>query len=138
MRDAGPPWRFIAAHRAGYKVRYYKMRNLIGELMVSRPALDGSYQKTISQLKKRPLVIIDGFLLHEVSSDGMGEQLELVDARLLTGSTILCSQYRYDGWIKIMGRSVISEAFMSRIKSSSHVIEVKACRDMRMERSGLL
>ena len=77
------------------------MRNLIDELMVSRAALDGSYQKMISQLMKTPLVIIDDFLLHEVSSDDMGELLELVDARLLTGSTILCSQYKHDGWIKI-------------------------------------
>lgn len=128
----------VAACRAGYKVGCYKMRNLIDELMVSRAALDGSYQKMISQLKKTPLVIIDDFLLHEVSSDDMGELLELVDARLLTGSTILCSQYKHDGWIKIMGRSAISEAFMSRIKSSSHVIEVKARKDMRMERSELL
>ena len=51
----------------------YKMRNLIDELMVSRAALDGSYQKMISQLKKTPLAIIDGFLLHEASSDDMGE-----------------------------------------------------------------
>lgn len=128
----------VAACRAGYKVRYYKMRNLIDELMVSRAALDGSYQKMIAQLKKTPLVIIDDFLLHEVSSDDMGELLELVDARLLTGSTILCSQYKHDGWIKIMGRSAISEALMSRIKSSSHVIEIKTTNDMRLENSELL
>ena len=92
----------------------------------------------IAQLKKTPLVIIDDFLLHEVSAEDMGEMLELVDARLLTGSTILCSQYKHDGWIKIMGRSAISEAFMSRIKSSSHVIDIKTCNDMRIENSELL
>ena len=41
-------------------------------------------------------------------------------------------------WIKIMGHSAISEAFMSRIKSSSRVIEVKARKDIRMERNELL
>lgn len=128
----------VAACRAGYKVRYYKMRGLIDELMVSRAALDGSYQKMLSQLKKTNLLIIDDFLLHEVSSDDMGELLELVDARLLTGSTILCSQYMHDGWIKIMGRTAISEAFMSRIESSSHVISVKTTDDMRIKNSSLL
>lgn len=128
----------VAACRAGYKVKYYKMRNLIDELMVSRAALDGSYQKIIAQLKKTALLIIDDFLLHEVSSDDMGELLELVDARLFTGSTIFCSQYKHDGWIKIMGRSAISEAFMSRIKSSSHVIEIKTSDDMRIANSELL
>lgn len=128
----------IAACRAGFKVRYYKMRGLIDELMVSRAALDGSYQKLLAQLKKTNLLIIDDFLLHEVSSDDMGELLELVDARLLTGSTILCSQYMHDGWVKIMGRTAISEAFMSRIESSSHIIKVKTTDDMRIKNSSLL
>ena len=67
----------------------------------------------------------------------MGELLELVDARLLAGSIILCSQYKHDGWIKIMGRTAISEAFMSRVKSSSHVIEIKTTEDMHIENSDL-
>ena len=128
----------MAACRRGYKVRYYKMRSLIDELMVSRAALDGSYQKLIDKLKKTHLVIIDDFLLHEVSAEDMGELLELVDARLLTGSTILCSQYQHGGWVKIMGRSPISEAFMSRIKSSSHIVCVKTIDDMRIKNSALL
>ena len=128
----------VAACRRGYKVKYYKMRSLIDELMVSRAALDGSYQKLISQLKKTQLVIIDDFLLHEVSAEDMGELLELVDARLLTGSTILCSQYQHGGWIKIMGRTPIAESFMSRVKSSSHIVRVKTVDDMRMKNSVLL
>lgn len=128
----------VAACRAGLKVKYYKMRSLIDELLVSRAALDGSYQKLIAQLKKTQLLIIDDFLLHEVSSDDMGELLELVDARLLTGSTILCSQYQHEGWVKIMGRTAISEAFMSRIQSSSHIIKVKTADDMRLANSNLL
>ena len=127
----------VAACRKGYKVEYCKMRNLIDGLLVLRAAVDGSYQKMITRLKKTPLLIIDDFLLHEVSSDDMGELLELVDARLLAGSIILCSQYKHDGWIKIMGRTAISEAFMSRVKSSSHVIEIKTTEDMRIENSDL-
>ena len=123
----------VAACRCGYKVRYFKMRSLIDELMVARAALDGSYQKLIGQLRKTHLVIVDDFLLHEVSAEDMGELLELVDARLLTGSTILCSQYQHEGWIKIMGRTPISEAFMSRIESSSHILRVKSVEDLRMK-----
>lgn len=128
----------VAACRAGYKVKYYKMRNLVDELMVSRAALDGSYQRMIAQLKKTDLLIIDDFLLHEVSAEDMGELLELVDARLLTGSTILCSQYKHEGWVKIMGRTAITEAFMSRIESTSHIINVKTTEDMRIANSSLL
>ena len=114
------------------------MRNLIDELLVTRAALDGSYHRLLDRLKKTQLLIIDDFLLHEVSSDDMGELLELVDARLLTGSTILCSQYQHEGWVKIMGRTAITEAFMSRIKSSSHIIKVNADDDLRMANSSLL
>lgn len=106
--------------------------------MVARATLDGSYQKLIDKLKKTHLVVIDDSLLHEVPAEDMGELLELVDARLLTGSTILCSQYQHDGWVKIMGRTPISEAFMTRIKSSSHVVCVKTVDDMRMKNSAML
>lgn len=128
----------VAACRRGYKVKYCKMRSLVDELMVSRAALDGSYQKLIEKLKKTHLVIIDDSLLREVSAEDTGELLELVDARLLTGSTILCSQYQHEGWIKIMGRTPISESFMSRIKSSSRIVRVETVDDMRMKNSALL
>lgn len=113
------------------------MRNLIDELLVSRAALDDSYQRLIAQLKKTPLLIIDDFLLHEISLDDLGELLELVDARLLTGSTIIFSQYHQEGWVKIMGRTSVSEAFMSRVQSSSHIIDVKAIEDLRLANSDL-
>ena len=128
----------VAACRRGHKVKYYKMRGLVDELLVSREALDGSYQKLIAQLKKTPLLIIDDFLLHEVTAADMGELLELVDARLLTGSTIFCSQYKHEGWIKLMGRTAIAEAFMSRVRSSSHFINVNASEDLRLANSDLL
>lgn len=128
----------VAACRKGLKVKYYKMRGLIDELLVTRAALDGSYQKLIERLKKTHLVIIDDFLLHEVSPEDMGELLELIDARLLTDSTVLCSQYKHDGWVKVLGRTPISEAFMSRIKSSPHVIRMNTVDDMRMKNSVLL
>ncbi len=122
----------VAACRKYYKVKYYKMRGLIDELMLCRANLDGGYQKLIDNLKKTHLLIIDDFLLHEVSPDDMGELLELVDARLLTGSTIFCSQYKFDGWFKIMGRTPISEAFASRVKASSHMIPVESPDDLRL------
>lgn len=122
-----------AACRKFRTVKYYKMRSLIDDLVVCRAAQDGSYQKMLTQLKKTNLLIVDDFLLHEVSTPDMGEVLELVDARLLTGSTILCSQYAMEGWIKLMGRTAIAEALMSRITARSHLIPVKAADDMRLD-----
>lgn len=127
----------VAACRKDYTVKYYKMRTLIDELMVSRAAMDGSYQKLMNSLQKAKLLIIDDFLLHEINPQEMGELLELADARLLTGSTIFCSQYKFEGWIKIMGRTPISEAFMSRVKSSSHVITVDSPDDLRLSGAAL-
>ena len=122
----------MAACRKHRTVRYYKMRQLIDELLISRSARDESYAKLMNGLRKTSLLIVDDFLLHEVNAADMGELLELVDARLLTGSTIFCSQYKHEGWIKIMGRTPISEAFMSRVRASAHVIDADSPDDLRM------
>ena len=128
----------MAACRRGYRVRYCKARNLVDELRVARRAADGSYQREINRLRKTQLLIVDDFLLHEVTAEEVGELLELVDARLLTGSTVFCSQYRHEGWIEIIGRSPVSEAFMSRVASSSHVFRMDSSEDMRMLDSEIL
>ena len=121
-----------AACRKFHAVKYYKMRALIDELLIARNALDGSYQKLMASLHKTPLLIIDDFLLHEVSVTDMGELLELIDVRLWSGSTIFCSQYKVEGWIKIIGRTPITEAFMSRVQASSYILDVKARDDKRI------
>lgn len=127
----------VAACRKDCTVKYYRMRALIDELMVSRAAMDGSCQRLMKSLQKAKLLIIDDFLLHEINPQEMGELLELADARLLTGSTIFCSQYKFEGWIKIMGGTPISEAFMSRVKSSSHVVTVDSPDDLRLSGTAL-
>ncbi len=121
----------MAACRRGYRVRYYKARNLVAELRVARKVIDGSYQRAISRLRKTQLLIIDDFLLHEVTSEEVGELLELVDARRIVGSTIFCSHYRHGGWIEIIGRSPVSKQFMSRVSSSSYVLRMDSSEDMR-------
>ena len=128
----------MAACRMGHKVRYCKARNLVDELRVARLAADGSYQREINRLRKTPLLIVDDFLLHEVTPEEVGELLELVDARLIVGSTVFCSQYRHEGWMEILGRSPVSEAFMSRVSSSSYVFRMESSEDMRMRDSAII
>lgn len=122
-----------AACRKFRTVKYYKMRSLVDELLVSRAALDGGYQKLMNSLRKTNVLIIDDFLLHDVTASEAGEMFELIDMRLLTGTTIFCSQYKIEGWIKIMGRTPVTEALMSRVRSSSHIVEVKGREDKRLD-----
>lgn len=128
-----------AACRAGYRVKYYKMRSLVDEILVTRATADGGYQRLMKSFEKTDLLIIDDFLLHgSISAADMGELLELVDSRMMRGSTILCSQYKMEGWLNIMGRTAIADSLMSRIESSSFVISMKATEDMRAKYSKLL
>lgn len=113
------------------------MRQLIGELMVARAAMDGNYNKLLGNLRKARPLIVDDLLLHDITAPDMGELLELVDARLLTRSTVFCSQHRHDGRIKIMGRTPISETFVSRVKASPHAISVESADDLRLSNVSL-
>ena len=97
-----------------------------------------SLSRLIFRVMKTQLLVTDEFLLHEVMAEEEGELLELVDARLIVGSTVFCSQYCHEDWIEIIGRSPVSEAFISRVSSSSYVFRMDSSEDMRMLGSAII
>ena len=69
----------------------------------------------VKKYVKYDLMIIDEFLMYQLSRDDVAFFLELTEKRYDKTSTIYCSQYSSDDWYDHLGHSVQSEAILDRI-----------------------
>ena len=97
-------------------------------------------QQTVQKLKKmnmQPMVdaatSVDDWLLSEEMKPGAVDELyAVVDARTRAKkSTIVCAQYRVEGWPKRMGDYPAAESIVDRLKNNAYKVELKGEISMR-------
>ena len=88
----------VQACRQLRRVKYIRLPEQIDELKVARLEGDGSYRKLVNKYRKVDLLLIDEWLLTELSQEDSIHVLEIIEARLYKTSTIFCSQFSPDGW----------------------------------------
>ena len=109
-----------------YKVRYVRLPDLLLELEATRDA--NEYIKTLSKYTKPTLLIIDEWLLMKLTESESKHVFELIQRRRKKSSTILCSQFREEGWYERLGGNdnPLADAIMDRITYDSYKIDIES------------
>ncbi|MDP4553480.1 IS21-like element helper ATPase IstB [Alkalihalobacillus macyae] len=125
----------IQACRQFYKVKYIRLPELLDELAVAKHEADGSFRKLIKKYRSIDLLILDEWLLSELSQDQVLHVLEIIDARLKRTSTIFCSQFSPEGWHSKLGQAQVADAILDRIVHDSYKILIDGHISMRERHS---
>jgi len=126
----------IQACRQFRKVKYIRLPELIDELALAKFEADGSYRKLIKKYTKIELLIIDEWLLMNLSLEDSVHIFEIIEARLKRSSTIFCSQFAPEGWHNKIQNPQLADAILDRIIHGSHQIMLDGEISMR-ERHGI-
>jgi DNA replication protein DnaC len=113
----------VAANRNFYSSRYIRLPDLFAELAIARG--EGNFLKIITEYKKVKLLILDEWLLLQLTTSETRDLLEIVEARSGRGSTIFCSQFEVNGWYQKIGDETIADAICDRIIHNAYTILLK-------------
>lgn len=122
-----------AAARAGYTVLYMRAPRLFETLQQSRG--DGSHLKALARLSRVQLLIIDDFLLTQLSDSERRDLLEVVEDRYQTGATIIASQCPVKDWHPNIGDPTLADAICDRLLHNAYKVEMRG-DSMRTKRPG--
>lgn len=104
------------------KTRYIRLPDLLMEY--GDAALIPGKQKRVLDMHGRiPLLILDEWLVSDISDRELYFLFELMERRSDSTSTIFCTQYRKDDWIKRLGEGVQAEAIVDRYAHTAYWIE---------------
>ena len=112
-----------SAARSGYTVLYIRAPRLFETLQQSRG--DGSHLKALAKLSRVQLLIIDDFLLTQLSDVERRDLIEVIEDRYLGGSTIIASQCPIKDWHPNIGDPTLADAIMDRLLHNAYKIEMR-------------
>lgn len=102
----------------GFSTRYYRLSRLLLELTQSKA--DGSYRKTLNQLAKVQLLILDDWGMEALQPAHRNDLMEIMDDRHGTHSTMVISQLPTDQWYASIGDNTLADAILDRLMHNAH------------------
>ena len=114
------------AHKAcleGNTAYYKRLPRLLPELALARG--DGSYGKTMKQLAKTDVLVLDDIGLAPLTDEQRRDLLELLDDRHEKSSTIVTSQLPIKLWHEAIGDKTLADAILDRLVHNAYRLELK-------------
>ena len=124
----------MAACRHFVSVKYIRLPDLLDELSIARS--EGAFRKVMDSYKKHELLILDEWLLTELSLPECRDLLEIIEKRHSSCSTIFLSQFDTSGWLTKMSEATLAEAILDRIVHNSYTVIIGGEESMR-KRKGI-
>jgi DNA replication protein DnaC len=110
------------ACRQSHSVLYVRLPRLLPALAIGRG--DGSYAKSLSQLARTEVLVIDDWALAPLTDEGRRDLLEIFDDRHGTRSTIITSQLAVKHWHTSIGDPTLADAILDRLVHQAHTLDL--------------
>ncbi len=107
----------------GLSVRYFRLPRLFEALTLGHG--DGSYSKTLRQLAKCDLLILDDWGLDKLTLNQRKDWLEIMEDRHGLKSTLVTSQLPITEWHAAIGDPTLADAILDRLVHNAHQLKLK-------------
>jgi DNA replication protein DnaC len=110
------------ACREDLSTAYHRVPRLFSTLAMARA--DGRYARTLRQIAKVDLLILDDWGPETLTADQRRDLLEIIDDRHEMRSVIITSQVPVEQWYEIIGNPTIADAVLDRLVHNAYRIEL--------------
>lgn len=111
------------ACRQGHSTLYIRTPRLLEQLRIAHG--DGSFGRTLQQLAKVDVLILDDWGLAPLEENGRHDLLEVIDDRATNRSTILTSQLPVDHWHAWINDPTVADALLDRLVHNAYRVVMK-------------
>ena len=111
------------ACRQGYSTLYLRTPRLLEQLRIAHG--DGSFGRTLQQLAKVDVLVLDDWALAPLEEGARHDLLEVIDDRAGSRSTILTSQLPIEHWHGWINDPTLADAILDRLVHNAYRINLK-------------
>lgn len=104
-------------------VYFIRAGRLFTDLRVHR--INNTLERRKNELKKTDLLILDDFLIEDMSQEDCADLLDIINDRNRVKPTIYTSQFKLEGWLDRLGNTALSQAVIDRIAHSSYRLHLE-------------
>ena len=120
------------ACRQGLSVRYVRLPTLLEQLRIAHG--DGSYARSMGQLLRTDLLILDDWAIQPLSKTQRSDLMEVIEDRHERRSTLIASQLPIEHWHEAIGEATLADAILDRSLHGAHRL-VLSGESMRQQRA---
>lgn len=110
------------ACRHQFRTRYIRLPDLLMEY-AENSLLKGGKEKLLKKYSAFKVLVIDEWLINDLTKDEIEFIFELSERRFDVTSTIFCTLYKKEEWIKRLGRGTLAESIAERYEHNVYHIE---------------
>jgi DNA replication protein DnaC len=119
----------LQACRLGFSTRCIRYSLVFEEVNAARGT--GQYLKFLKNITTTKVLIVDDFLMQEVSTQDLSPLMDIIETKQQTGSIIITTQYPIVKWHHRMPDPTMADAICDRLTSMAYKFNLKGEQSMR-------